>query len=82
MFVIRLLILLNAFRIQIQDVFHVYLSKFKIVVFHLFLIILSNDKFSLVNLISRNAQPPRKYILTLFAGFKQPLKMSIQNLSV
>ena len=49
---------------------------------YLFLIIFGNNKFTLVNLILRNAQPPRKYILTLFAGLKQSLKRSSQNLSV
>ena len=42
------------------EVFHVYLNKFEISVSHLFLIIFSNNKFTLVNLISRNAQSPRK----------------------
>ena len=41
---------------DIQEVFHVYLNKFEIAVSHLFLIIFSNNKFTLVNLISRNAQ--------------------------
>ena len=62
--------------------FHVYLNKFEITVSDLFLIIFINNRFTLVILISRNAQPPRKYILTLFAGLKQSLKMSSQNLSV
>ena len=44
----------------IQEVFHVYLNKFEIGVSHLFLIIFSNNKFTLVNLISRNTQTPRK----------------------
>ena len=66
----------------IQEVFHVYLNKFEIAVSHLFIIIFSNNRFTLVNLISRNAQPPRKYLLTLCAGLKQSLKMSCQNLSV
>ena len=57
----------------IQEVFHVYLNKFEIAVSPSFLIIFSNNKFTfnLVNLISRNAQPPRKYLLALFAGLKQ-----------
>ena len=67
---------------KIQEVFHVYMNKFEIAVSHLLLIICSNNKFTLVNLIFRNAQPPRKYLLTLFAGLKQSLKMSSQNLSV
>ena len=61
---------------------YVYLNKFEIAVSHIFLIIFSNNKFSLVNPISRNAQPPRKYLLALFAGLKQSLKTSGQNLSV
>ena len=44
----------------IQEVFHVYLNKFEIAVSHLFRIIFSNNKFTLVYLISRNAQPSRK----------------------
>ena len=59
-----------------------FLNKFEIAVSHLFLNIFSNNKFTLVNQISRNAQSPRKYLLTLFAGLKQTLKMSSQNLSV
>ena len=55
----------------LQEVFHVYLNKFEIAVSHLFLIIFSYNKFTLVNQISRNAQSPRKYLLTLFAGLKQ-----------
>ena len=62
--------------------FHVYLNKLEIAVSHLFLIIFDSNKFTLVNKISRNAQSPRKYLLTLFAGLKQSLKMSSQNLSV
>ena len=53
---------------DVQEVFHVYLNKFEIAVSQLFLIIFSNNKFTLVNLISRNAQPPSKYLLTTFAG--------------
>ena len=68
--------------LKIQEVFHVYFNKFEIAISHLFFIIFSNNKFTLVNLISRNAQSPRKYLLTLFAGLKQSLKMSSQNLSV
>ena len=45
---------------QIQLVFHVYLNKYEIAISHLFLIIFSNNDFALVNLISRNAQSPRK----------------------
>ena len=67
---------------RIQEVFHVYLNKFDIAVSHSLLIIFSNNKFTFVNQISRNAQPPRRYLLTLFAGLKQSLKMSSQNLSV
>ena len=66
----------------IQEVFHVYLNKFEIAVSHSFLTILSSNKFTFVNQISRNAQPPRIYLLTLFARLKQSLKMSSQNLSV
>ena len=66
-------------RIILQEVFHVYLNKFEIAVSHLFLIIFINNKFTVVNQISKNAQSPRKYLLTLFAGFKQSLKMSSQN---
>ena len=67
---------------EIQEVFHVYLNKFEIAVSDLFLIIFIDNKFTFVILISRNAKPPRKYLLTLFAGFKQSLKMSSQNSSV
>ena len=66
----------------LQEVFHVYLNKFEIAVSHLYLIIFNENKFTLVNQISRNAQSPRKYLLTLFAGLKQSLKVSSQNLSV
>ena len=66
----------------LQEVFHVYLNKFVIAVSHLFLIIFSNNKFTLVNMISRNAEPPRKYLLTLLAGLKHTPKMSSQYLSV
>ena len=66
----------------IQEVFHVYLNKFESAISHSFIIIFSNNKFTLVNQISRNAQPPREYLLTLFAGLKQSLKMNSQNLSV
>ena len=59
--------------------FHVYLNKCEIAVSHLFLIIFINNKFTVVNQISRNAQSPRKYLLTLFAGFKQSMEMSSQN---
>ena len=45
---------------MIREVFHVYLSKFEIAVSHLFFIIFSNNKFTLVNLISRNGQSQRK----------------------
>ena len=68
--------------LSIQEVFHVYLNKFEIAISHLFLIILGNNEFTFVNLISRNAQPPLKYLLTLFAGLKQSLKRSSQNLSI
>ena len=44
----------------IQEVFHVYLNKFEIAVSHLSLIIFSNIEFTLINLISGNAQSPRK----------------------
>ena len=67
---------------KIQEVFHVYLNKFEIAVSHLFLIIFSYNKVTLVNQISRNAQSSRKYLLTLFSGLKPSLKMSSQNLSV
>ena len=53
--------------ISIQEVFHAYLNTFEIAVSHLFLIIFSNNKFTLVNQISRNAQLPRKYLLNLLA---------------
>ena len=46
--------------LPVQEVFHVYLNKFEIAVSTLFLIIFSNNEFILVNLISRNAQSPRK----------------------
>ena len=61
---------------KLQEVFHVYLNKFETAVSHSFLIIFSNNKFTLFNQILRNAQSPRKYLLTLFAGLKQSLKMS------
>ena len=66
----------------IQEVFHVYLNNFETVVSHLFLVIFSNNKFTLVNLISRNAQSPKKQLFNLFARFKQSLNISSQNLSV
>ena len=44
----------------LQEVFHVYLNKIEIAVSHLFLIIFSNNKFTLVNSFSRNGQSPRK----------------------
>ena len=56
-------------------------DKFEIAVSHLFLIIFSNNKFTLVYLISRNRQSPKKMLLSLFAGLKQSLKMSSQSLS-
>ena len=68
--------------LDIQEVFYVYLNKFEIAVSQLFLIVINNDKLTLVNHISRNAQSPRKYLLILFAGLKQSLKMSSQNLSI
>ena len=46
--------------LYLQEVFHVYLNKFKIEVSHLFLIIFSYNKFTPVNLISMNTQTPRK----------------------
>ena len=49
-----------AFNVDIQEVFHVYLNKFENAVSHLFPIIFGNNKFKLVNLISRNAQSTRK----------------------
>ena len=61
--------------------FHVYLNTFEIAVYHSFLIIFSNNKFTLVNQISRKTQSPRKNLLTLFAGLKQSLKMSSQKVS-
>ena len=45
---------------NVQEVFHVYLNKFEIALSHLFLIIFSNNKFALINMISRNAQSQRK----------------------
>ena len=42
-----------------QEVFHVYLNKLEIAVSHLFLIIFTNNKYKLVNQISRNAQSPQ-----------------------
>ena len=68
-----------GYYLDIQEVFQVYLNKFEIAVSHLFFIIFSINKFTLVNQISRNAQSSRKYRLTLFARLKQPLKMSSQN---
>ena len=68
--------------LHLQEVFHVYLKKIEIAVSHLFLFIFSNTIFTLVNQISRNAQSPRKYLLTLFAWFNQSLKMRSQYLSV
>ena len=62
--------------------FRAYLNKFEIDVSHVFLVIFSNNKLTLVNQIFRNAQSPRKYLLTLFAGLKLSLKMSSQNLNV
>ena len=50
--------------------FQVYLNKFQIAVSHLFLILLSNNKFTLVNLISRNAQSPRKKLLIFVRWIK------------
>ena len=66
----------------LQEVFHVYLNKFEIAISHSFLIIFSNNKFTLVNQIFRNAQSQRKYLLALFAGLKQSMKMSSQKLSI
>ena len=57
-----------GYNTNVQEVYHVYLNKFKIALSHLFLILFSDDTFTLVNLTSWNAQPPRKYLLTLFAG--------------
>ena len=67
---------------NVQEVFHVYLNKFEIAVSHLFPIKFRNNKFTLVNQISRNAESPTKYLLTLFAGLKQSLEISSQSLSV
>ena len=67
---------------DIQEVFHVYLKKIEIAASHSFLIIFSNNKFTLVNQISRNARSPRTYLFALFSGLKQSLTMSSQNLSV
>ena len=39
---------------DIQEEFHVYLNKFETAVSHSFLIIFSNNKFTLVYQISRN----------------------------
>ena len=47
----------------LQEVFHVYLNKFENAVAHLFLVILDNNWFPWVSLISRNTQSSRKYIL-------------------
>ena len=71
-----------CFEIGIQEVFHVYLNKFESAVSHLFLIIISNDQITLIDLVSKNAQPPRKYLLTLCFGLNKSLKMSSQNLSI
>ena len=49
-----------AFNFDIQEVLHVYLNKFEIAVSHLFLNIFGNNKFTLANLISKNAQSTRK----------------------
>ena len=43
-----------------QEVFHVYLNKFENDVTHLFLVILGNNLFSWVSLISRNTQSSGK----------------------
>ena len=53
-------ILIWVCTVCLQEVFHVYLNKFEIALSHLFLIIFSNNKFTLVNQISRKAQSPRK----------------------
>ena len=57
------------------------LNKFEVAISH-YLIIFGTNKFTLVNLISRNAQPFRKHILILFNGLKQSLKRSSKNFSV
>ena len=64
---------IDILMIQIPEVFHVYLNKCEIAVSNLFLTIFGNNKSKLVNLISRNVQQPRKYILALFARLKQSL---------
>ena len=68
--------------VHVQEVLHVYLNKFEIAIFDLFLIIFINNKLRLVNMISKNTQSPRKWLLTLFADLKQSMKMSSQSLSV
>ena len=50
-------------KMHIQEVFHVYLNKFENAVTHLFLVILSNNLFPWVSLISRNTQSSRKQFL-------------------
>ena len=44
----------------LQEVFHVYLNKFEFALSDLLHIKFSNYTFTLVNLISRNTQSPRK----------------------
>ena len=46
--------------LDIQEVFHVFFNKFEIAVSHSFLIIFSNNKFTLVNPFSRNGQSPEE----------------------
>ena len=66
----------------IQELFHVYLNIFEIALSHLVLIIFGNNNFTLDNLITRTAQSPRKYLLTLLSVLKPSLKRSSQSLSV
>ena len=63
----------------LPEVFHVYLNKFEIAVSYLFFIIFTIYKFTLLNLIFRNA---KKISLYFFAGLKESLKLSSQNFSV
>ena len=46
--------------VRVQEVFHVYLNKFENAVTHLFLVILGNNLFLWVSLISRNTKLSRK----------------------
>ena len=55
---------------SIQEVFRVYLIKFKNAVSHLFLFIFGNNLFPWVSLISRNTQLSRKQYLILIFWFE------------